>query len=404
MLLFKYRARTREGAMTKGAVEASSSQEAAEILADRDLIVLYLEASKNKSTKRSFNFNIGKVSQKDLVIFSRQLAVMIQATIPIVQALRILAQQTSNPIFLSKVNEMANDVDGGMKLSDALAKHKKIFSNFYVAMIRSGETSGRLEEVLEYLADQMEKDYDLTSRIKGAMIYPVLILFGMVGVGTYVVVAILPKMTAILKETSTQLPLVTRVLIGISDFMVAAWIWILLFLLALGALFYWWKNSRLGKVIWDSIKIKMPIFGALYKKIYLVRFTRSLSTLIHGGVPISLALRIVAEVVDNQAYQKLILDTVAEVEGGNSISTLFARSPLMPKMLSQMMVIGERTGKIDTILDRLSDFYSREINLMVSNLTTLIEPLILIIMGVGVGGMVAAVMLPMYQVAQSMSQ
>jgi type IV pilus assembly protein PilC len=359
MAFFKYRARTRDGLMTKGIVEAPSSQVATEILADRDLIVLYLDISKRKAAKVGFNISIGKVSQKDLVIFSRQLAVMIQATIPIVQALRILAQQTSNPVFIAKVNEMANDVDGGMKLSSALAKHNKVFSNFYVAMIRSGETSGRLEEVLDYLANQMEKDYDLTSRIKGAMIYPILILVGMVGIGTYVIVGILPKMTDILKETNTELPLVTKILIGVSDFMVNAWGWLLLFLVASFALFYWWKNSRMGKVIWDTFKIKMPIFGTLYKKIYLVRFTRSLSTLIHGGVPISLALRIVAEVVDNQAYQKLILDTVAEVEGGNSISTLLNKSSLMPKMLSQMMVIGERTGKIDTILDKLSDFYSR---------------------------------------------
>ncbi|MFA5126916.1 MAG: type II secretion system F family protein [Patescibacteria group bacterium] len=402
MALYKYRARDIDGRPSRGIVESGTENEAAELLIERGLIILSLQETKQHKQFK-ININIGSVGQKDLVVFSRQLAVMIQATIPVVQALRILAQQTTNAVFIDKIVEMADDVEGGMKLSDALAKHKRIFSNFYVAMIRSGETSGRLEEVLEYLAGQMEKDYDLTSHIKGAMIYPVVILVGMLGVGIFVIVGILPKMMSMLKESGAELPLTTRMLIGISDFMVGQWIWLLIIVGALSALFIFWKKSKSGKVMWDALKIRLPIFGPLFKKIYIVRFTRSLSTLIHGGVPIALALRITAEVVDNEAYQKLILDTVAEVEGGSSISTLFAKSNLMPKMLAQMMVIGERTGKIDTILDRLSDFYGREISLMVANLTTLMEPLILIIMGVGVGVMVAAVMMPMYQLAQSMS-
>lgn len=387
--------------LLSGIVEAPGENEAAELLSERGLVVLSLVVSRQKAFK--FNINIGGVNQKDLVIFSRQLAVMIAATIPIVQALRILSQQTSNPVFTDKVIEMANDVDGGMKLSDAMAKHTKIFSNFFVAMIKSGETSGRLEEVLEYLADQMEKDYDLVSRIKGAMIYPALILVGMVGIGILMMVYILPKLTPMLQESGAKLPAITQWIINISNFMVGFWYYMVFLLLVLVGVFLFWTKSKSGKLIWDSVKIKMPIFGSLFRKIYLVRFTRSLHTLIKGGVPIAMALRITAEVVDNKAYADLIMKTVAEVEAGNSISTLFAKSPLMPKMLSQMMIVGEKTGRIDTILERLSDFYSREINNMVGNLTVLIEPLILIIMGVGVAGIVAAIMLPMYKVAQNIN-
>jgi type IV pilus assembly protein PilC len=389
-----------DGESLSGIVEAPGENEAAELLGERGLIVLSLVAGKKKNFK-GININLGGVNQKDLVIFSRQLAVMISATIPIVQALRILSQQTSNPVFTDKIIEIANDVDGGMKLSDAMSKHSKIFSNFFVAMIKSGETSGRLEEVLEYLADQMEKDYDLVARIKGAMIYPVVILVGLVGVSVLMMVYILPKLTPMLKESGAELPAITNWLIAISDFMVSSWYYILFILLILAFIFVYWTKSQSGKNMWDSIKIKIPIFGGLFKKIYLVRFTRSLHTLIKGGVPISMALRITAEVVDNKAYADLIMKTVAEVEAGNSISTLFAKSPLVPKMLSQMMIVGEKTGRIDTILERLSDFYSREINTMVANMTTLIEPLILILMGVGVGGIVAAIMLPMYKVAQN---
>jgi type IV pilus assembly protein PilC len=389
-----------DGESLSGIVEAPGETEAAELLGERGLIVLSLVAGKKKSFK-GLNINLGGVNQKDLVIFSRQLAVMISATIPIVQALRILSQQTSNPVFTDKIVEIANDVDGGMKLSDAMSKHSKIFSNFFVAMIKSGETSGRLEEVLEYLADQMEKDYDLVARIKGAMIYPIVILVGLVGVSILMMVYILPKLTPMLKESGAELPTITNWLIAISDFMVSSWYYILFVLALLAFVFVFWTKSQSGKNMWDSIKIKIPIFGGLFKKIYLVRLTRSLHTLIKGGVPISMALRITAEVVDNKAYADLIMKTVAEVEAGNSISTLFAKSPLVPKMLSQMMIVGEKTGRIDTILERLSDFYSREINTMVANLTTLIEPIILVMMGVGVGGIVAAIMLPMYKVAQN---
>lgn len=402
MAIFRYRARNEAGRITVGAVEAVTETEAAELLAERGLIVLALTQTAVKQ-KKSLNINIGRVKHKDLVIFSRQLSVMISATIPIVQALKILSQQTVNPIFIEKIIEMANDVDGGMKFSDALAKHGKVFSHFYIAMVKSGETSGKLDEILQYLADQMEKDYDLISRIKGAMIYPVFIISGMIAVGILMMVFVVPKMTAMLKDTGAELPLLTKILIAVSDFIQNNIILLLVILVVLAILFKIWVGSKAGKLAWDAIKIDIPIFGSLFKKIYIVRFTRSLSTLIRGGVPIAIALRITAEVVDNRAYEKLILETVNEVEGGSSISTLFVKSDLVPKMLSQMIVIGERTGKLDQVLDKLSSFYSREIDNLVNSLTSLIEPLILIVMGVGVGGMVAAIMLPMFKVAQNIS-
>ncbi|PIR06857.1 MAG: phytochrome sensor protein [Candidatus Komeilibacteria bacterium CG11_big_fil_rev_8_21_14_0_20_36_20] len=402
MAIYNYRARDQQGRVTAGAVEALTENEAAELLKDRGLFVLSLNKT-SKRKRQGLNINIGRVKQKDIVIFSRQLSVMISATVPIVQSLRILAQQTSNPLFIEKISEMADDVDGGMKLSSSLGKHEKVFSRFYVAMVKSGETSGKLDEVLQYLADQMEKDYDLVSRIKGAMIYPVFIVVGMISVGFIMMVFVVPKMTAMLKETGSELPFLTRVLIFISDFMKDNWIFILIGLVVLIVLFKLWVKSKAGQIAWDSIKIKIPLFGTLFRKIYIIRFTRGLATLISGGVPIAKALGITAEVVDNKAYKQLVLDTVDQVEDGKSVAALFATSDLMPKMLSQMMIVGEKTGRLDTILEKLSDFYSREIDNLVAGLTSLIEPLILIIMGVGVGGMVAAIMLPMFKVAQGMA-
>ena len=403
MPVYKYRARTTEGRVTVGAVEAVTETEAAELLSEKGLVVLSLSQTTQKQGKSSWNINIGRVKHKDLVIFSRQLSVMISATVPIVQALKILSQQTPNPIFIEKIIEMSNDVDGGMRFSDALAKHKKVFSHFYIAMVKSGETSGKLDEILQYLADQMEKDYDLVSRIKGAMIYPIFVISGMIVVGFLMMTFVVPKMTKMLEESGAELPFLTQLLITVANFMSNYWWGVIIAFIAFIILFRVWTRSKAGKLTWDAAKIRMPIFGSLFKKIYIVRLTRGLSTLIRGGVPIASALRITAEVVDNRAYHRLIMDTVDEVEDGNSIAVLFVKSKLVPKMLSQMMVIGERTGKLDTVLERLSGFYSREIDNLVQGLTSLIEPLILVIMGVGVAGMVAAIMLPMFQVAQNMA-
>ncbi|PWB38537.1 MAG: hypothetical protein C3F02_03370 [Parcubacteria group bacterium] len=400
MPVYRYRAKNNEGQVTTGAVEAISENEVAELLGNRGLIILSLTQTKSK-TGRGFNINIGRISGKDIVVFSRQFSVMISATVPVVQALRILVQQTANPLFAEKITEMVNDVDGGMKLSDSMAKHKKVFSRFYISMIKSGETSGRLEEVLEYLADQMEKDYDLVAKIKSAMIYPVFVIIGMIVVAFLMMVFVIPQMTQIIKESGAELPFLTKLLIGASDFMKNNYGYVLVGLVAALVIFRLWSRSRAGNVVWDTMKIQIPLFGPLFKKIYIVRFARSLSTLIKGGVPITTALRITSEVVDNKAYSKLIMDTVAEVEDGNSISSLFINSKLMPKMLSQMINIGERTGRVDTVLEKLSEFYSREIENLVQGMTSLIEPLILVIMGVGVGGMVAAIMLPMFKLAQA---
>ena len=401
MPIYNYKARNIDGQIKTGAVESVSEAEASALLEEKQLIVLSLTEGIHKE-KKGWNINIGRVKHKDVVIFSRQLSVMISATVPIVQALRILAKQTSNPIFIENISEMADQVDGGMKLSNAMSKHERSFSNFFVSMVKSGETSGKLDEVLLYLADQMEKDYDLISRIKGAMIYPCFIIVGMLVVGFLMMIFVVPKMTAMLKESGQELPFLTEILITTSDFIKSYWYLIIGAVILLSIGFRIVIASKTGKLIVNKLVLKAPIFGELFKKVYIVRFSRSLSTLIKGGVPISASLAITSEVVDNEAYKKLILDTVKEVEDGNSISSLFKESNLMPPMLSQMMIIGEKTGKLDEILDKLSDFYAREIDSLVVGLTSLIEPLILMIMGVGVGGMVAAIMLPMFKVAQNM--
>jgi type IV pilus assembly protein PilC len=319
----------------------------------------------------------------------------------LVQALRILVKQTTNHLFKRAISEIADEVEGGEKLSQALAHYPKIFSDFFVAMVRSGETSGRLDEVLNYLADEQEKDYDLVSKIKGAMIYPIFIVTGLVIVGAVMMIFVIPKLTEVLKESGKELPLSTRILIGTSEFM-AHWWWLLI-MAVFGIFFlvrYYLKTSN-GRFTWDLLKIRIPIFGRLLQRIYMVRMSRSLATLMNGGVPLTQSLEIVSDVVGNRVYQDIIHKTMKEVRDGRPMTAVLGVAKEVPLMFSQMISVGEQTGKLSAILEKLGDFYSREVDNMVTNLVSLIEPLIMVVLGVAVGIMVAAIILPMYNMASS---
>lgn len=401
MSIYQYKARDKNEVTFSGLVEASSEAEAVEMLKERELSVIFVKPEKSEKSKISGSIVIGRIKPKDVVIFSRQFAVLISANVPVVQSLKIVVDQTESIKLKIAVSQVADEIDAGTRLSEALGKHPKIFSNFYVSVIRSGETSGKLDEVLTYLADEMEKDYDMTSKIKGAMIYPIFVFCGLSGVGVVMMVFVVPKLTAILTETGAELPFATKVLIGLSGFMTSYW-WLLILILAGAAAgIKFISSTEGGKKSIDYFKLKLPIFGRLFQMIYLVRFTRSMQTLIIGGVNITKSLKITADVVSNQIYKELIEQTVKEVEDGNSISNVFSQSNHIPKMVSQMMSIGEKTGKMDIILQRITEFYTREINNIVANLMTLMEPIIMVIMGVAVGIMVAAIIMPMYNMAQS---
>ena len=399
MPIFKYKAFDREKKLQEGLVEAADREYVGEILEEKGFSVVAI--SLVSGGKRSgLNF-LNRVGAKDIVVFSRQFSVLISANVAMVQALKILMDQTNNLILKMIVSEIADEVDAGSNLSEALSKRPKVFSNFYISVVKSGETSGKLDEVLNYLADEMEKDYDMMSKIRGAMIYPAFVLCSLGVVGVVMMVFVVPKLTTILEESGGELPLTTRILIGTSAFMSNYW-WLLLIIIA--ALIFasrFYVSNPKGRRQLDYFKLKLPIFGHLFQLVYLVRFTRSMNTLIVGGVTISNSLKVAAEVVGNKIYQELIEKTIKEVEDGNSISSVFQNSKTIPKMVSQMLSIGEKTGKMDIILDRITNFYGREVSNMVANLMTLMEPIIMVIMGVAVGIMVAAVILPMYNLASS---
>lgn len=401
MPYYRYKATSQDNQTIEGMIQAASPDVAADILSDQDLTILSLAEEKIGFRERSLKF-LNRVKIKDLVVFSRQLSVIVSATIPLVQGLRILISQTESPILKTVISEVADDVEGGAKLSAALLRHPEVFSDFFINIIRSGETSGKLDEVLLYLADQQEKDYDLVSKIRGAMIYPIFIIGGLLVVGTLMMIFVIPQLTSVLTETGVELPPSTKILIATSNFFSDFW-W-LLFGVAIATV----AGVRMliktpkGRMFWDTLTLRVPIFGKLFQKIILVRFARSLHTLTTGGVALTKSLEITADVVGNEVYRQIILQTVAEVEDGNSIATVFLRSKHVPVMVSQMLNLGEKTGRIDDILDKLANFYSRDVNNMVANLVTLLEPLIMVLMGVAVGGLVSAIILPMYNLASSL--
>jgi len=398
MSIFKYKAIDEYKKKFQGLIEAGDENSAAEILKERGLFIVSIaKGSGSKGLKIMSVLN--RVRAKDIVVFSRQFSVMISANVALVQTLKILVDQTENINLKMIISEIADEVDSGSMLSEALSKRPKIFSDFYVNVVKSGETSGKLDKVLNYLADEMEKDYDMMSKIRGAMIYPAFVLSGLIIVGIVMMIFVVPKLTNMLTETGAELPLSTRILIGTSDMLLNYWWIFLVVLIGIIIGFRFIIRTTLGRKYFDLIKIKIPIFGKLFQRIYLVRFTSSMNTLILGGVTIIKSLTISSKIVGNYIYKDLIDETSKEVEDGNSISSVFIKSERIPKMVSQMMSIGEKTGKLDVVLGRITDFYTREITNIITNLMTLMEPIIMIIMGVAVGIMVAAIILPMYNLA-----
>lgn len=398
MAIFQYKAKTPKGRTKSGLEVAISETELIQRLRRQELEVLEIKAAED-SWQTKIQLFLNRPKGKDLAIFARQFSVMISANVPVVESLVILVEQTSNFKLKQVIASIAFDVNAGSLLSDSLSRHPKIFDNFFVNMVRSGETSGKLDEVLDYLADQTEKSYDTASKVRGAMIYPVFITMGMVGVGIVLMVYVIPNLTGMLEESGAELPLATRLIIGASNFL-TTYLWLLLILLIIlvfAARAY--LKTDAGRWQFDNLKLRVPIFGKLFNYIALTRFTRSLATLLKGGVTITKSLEVVAGVVSNVVYEDIIKRTLQSIEDGNPLSAVMNAEPLVPKMVPQMMAVGERTGKLDVVLDKVTDFYGSEMDKMLANLSALMEPIIMVIMGIGVGIMVAAVIMPMYNMA-----
>ncbi|MCD4705939.1 type II secretion system F family protein [bacterium] len=402
MSIFNYRAKNKEGRDISGKIEAININVASKILSERELTIINIKRKRRiKIIDQYFSRFFNKIPMKDLLFFLRELSVLISANIPLIQSLHIIEKQIENRILKGIILEVADNVEGGSKLSDSLAKYPDIFNSFYVNIIKSGETSGKLDEVLNYLTEEEEKNYDMAKKLKGAMIYPAFIFTALIGVGIVMMVFVVPKLAGVLEESGAELPITTRILMGASDFFVNFWWTVLIAVIVLFFIFNVVVKTKNGKLYWDILKLNLPIAGNLFQKIYLVRFSRSFITLMVGGVSISRSLDIVLNVVDNAHYKNLIERTIKEVEDGRAIAGEFFNDKYIPPMFAQMLSIGEETGKIPFVLKKIADFYSLEIDNTMRNIMTIMEPFIMIIMGLAVGVMVAAIILPMYNLSSS---
>lgn len=400
MSIFRYTATNIDNKKVRGNVVGFSENDAIRKLQKMELSPLELTDTTN-SLENKITFLLNRITIKDLVIFSRQFSVLVSANVNLVESLTTIVDQTANLKLKMVISDIAYQVDSGSLLSDAMGKWSKHFSGFFINVIRSGETSGKLDEVLTYLANEMEKDYDMSKKITGAFIYPAFVLSGLTGVGIMMMVFVVPQLTGVLAETGAQLPLATRIIIAISDFLKNYFVLVIIFVV-LGVIGFrmYAKTARGGRQV-DFIKLHLPIFGDLFQTIYIVQFCRSLSTLLKGGVNITKSLEVTIDIVRSRVYQDLISKTLDAVNEGHPVAYVFESSKEIPSMVPQMMSVGEKTGKLDDILEKIVDFYSREINNKLANLTTLMEPIIMVVMGVGVGIMVAAVLMPMYNIATS---
>lgn len=404
MSTFKYRARLPDGRLTAGTIEADELADAQQALDERGVETLLLEPYRGAAIVRGRALSfLNRVSAKDLVVVTRTLSVMASASVPIPEALRNIARQSENPVLRQIMLTVAADVEGGARLSEALEAYADVFSGFFVNMVRSGETTGQLSEVLDYLADQQEKDYDLQSKIKGAFIYPAFIIGTMAVMGFVMMTFVVPKLVSVLQEAGVELPWTTRSLIFVSDIFANYWWLIIVAVIGVAAGFRAWIGTPDGRRLWDLAKVRMPIFGTLFREMYVVRFARSLGTLVKGGMDLVGALEIVAAVIGNAAWHEAVFETIQEVNDGNSIVTALQRKSFVPSMVTQMLAVGESSGRTQDVLSRLTAFYGREIDNQVANITKLIEPIVLIILGMGVAVLVSAILLPLYQLSSGVA-
>jgi len=394
---FNYQARTKSGEIQSGMVEASNREAAFSVLKTHGLYVTALqETSAIPFYAQKMKF-MERVSKKDIVLFSRQISIMFKSNVPIVESFRAIAKQTRKVVFREKILKLTEEIEGGTSLSKSLSLFPKLFSPFYVSMVKSGEASGKLSDIFLYLADYLEKEYAFRSKIRGAMIYPLFILVVFIGVVALIMVYVIPQLSEVLKGTGQELPLATRIVMAVSDFLKKQWIVTLIALIGSIVGIYFFAKSKVGKKFFDRNLIKLPILGNFLKKLYLGRCALNLSTLISGGVPISQSLQITGEVVDNDLYRELLFETRNQVKKGETISSVLERYPsLVFPLFYQMVTVGEKTGSLDSSLMNVVEFYQKDVDRGLDNFVRLLEPVFIIVLGGVVAGLMGAVLMPLY--------
>ena len=397
MQRFRFKARSEKGELRKGIVEAQNQDAAVTVLRDQKLIIIELhELGAGKSL-----FSFGqKVKFDDVVNFTRQLSTMIGAGLPLTDALSILQMQVP-PALQTKVADVLRSIEGGATFADSLLHHPETFSRVYIALVKAGESAGVLDTILMRLADTLEKQREFREKTKGAMIYPIIVLVGMLLVSTVMMIFVLPKLTVMYKDFDIKLPFVTQLLISISDFMVKFWYVMGLAIMGGSYAFKQWKNTKIGAYQYDVIVLKLPIFGKIKSMVLMAEFNRTLALLASAGVSLVESLRIVKEVADSEVMRRALEEVAKDVEKGNPLATSLAKHPVFPMIVSQMTSVGEQTGKLDEILNRVAGYFENESEHAIKNLSTAMEPVIMALLGLGVGFLIVAIIVPIYNLTSA---
>ncbi|MBI2023784.1 type II secretion system F family protein [Candidatus Giovannonibacteria bacterium] len=401
MAIFQYNARTISGEAKSGQVEAPNMELAISALQRRSLVILSLVPAEDSLPwykKEIFSFGSG-IKLRDVVILSRQMATLFEARVPVVDSLKVLSNETMKPKLKKALTEISQDIQGGLSITQAMSRHPEVFSDFYVNMVRSGEESGKLEEIFSYLADYLDRSYELVSKARNALIYPIFVFIVFIAVMALVMVFIIPQVSKILIESGAEIPIYTRIIMSLSDFLRSYGI-VLLMLIVLGGLFLWrYSKTEKGSMAIARLTLETPVMGEIFRKFYVARITDNLETLIVGGVTVLRALELSSKVVGNALFKQMIEEAGDAVRGGVPISEAFGRYKDMPLLVVQMIKIGEETGKLDFMLKTLARFYRKEVENTVDNLVGLIEPVMIIFLGIGVAILVVSVLMPIYNIS-----
>lgn len=397
---YSYTAKDKAGKLQQGSLSAQSRQAAASQIIEKGLVPVVINEQKNKFSIKNIHILHRKVPLMEKVVFARQFSTMINAGVPIAKAMAILERQTNNGVMKDVVGELVHKVEGGSALSAALAEYPKVFSPIFINMVKAGELGGTLDKTLARLADQLENDQEVISKVRGAMIYPGVILFIMIGAFIFLMLVIIPQLKTIFEDLGAKLPLATRIMIGISSFLTRYFILVTIF--NIGLFFAWqkiYKQPNIKQTVHGMI-LKLPILGNIIIKVNVARFARTMSSLLTSGVAVLDALQVVRDSLGNVTFKKDVETIAAAVKNGSSVSTPMKKSKVFPALVPQMMAVGEETGTLDEILAKVADFYEKEVSNIVANLSSIIEPLLMVIIGAFVGLIVVAIFTPIISLPQ----
>ncbi len=398
----KYKARTKEGELQVGIVEAVTREAALNTLSGHDLFILSLEEADDKQWyERILNF-INRVRTKDLMVFTRQFATMLAAKVPLTEALRVMQKQTGNIILKETIFEVASDVDAGLSLSQSMEKYSNIFSVFYVNMIRSAEITGRMEEATNFLADYLEKQDIIISKVRNALIYPVVMVVLFLAVAGLMAIVVFPGIEQVFEQAGIELPFFTKLMISSGNFLANWWWAVIAVIVLVSFLVIDYFQTKEGAIVFDEMVLRLPVFGNLLKKLYVARFAESASILIKGGIPIAQTLEITGHTLGSMIYQDMLHETAEDVRKGELMSQSLAKhEEYFPPLVAQMVAIGETTGRLEELLERVSNFYTREVDNLVNNLVELVQPALIIVIGAMVGVLFYSILKPIYDLTQS---